>query len=93
MTEREGKIYCKACYGKAFGPKGIGFGGAMSSTEGSSPVRSPVASVSTLNTERERPVSPGKGSPAAMSPGSANGGCPTCGKQVYFAEQVCALLL
>lgn len=26
LCEREGEIYCKSCYGKNFGPKGIGFG-------------------------------------------------------------------
>ena len=31
LCEREGEIYCRSCYGKNFGPKGIGFGihGAM----------------------------------------------------------------
>lgn len=26
LCEREGEIYCKACYGRNFGPKGFGFG-------------------------------------------------------------------
>merc|ERR1712071_152283 len=26
LCEREGEIYCKACYGRQFGPKGYGFG-------------------------------------------------------------------
>ena len=26
LCEREGEIFCKACYGKNFGPKGFGFG-------------------------------------------------------------------
>jgi len=26
LCEREGEIYCRSCYGKNFGPKGIGFG-------------------------------------------------------------------
>jgi len=26
LCEREGEIYCKACYGKNFGPSGFGFG-------------------------------------------------------------------
>jgi hypothetical protein len=33
LSEREGQIYCKTCYGREFGPKGFGFGagaGALS---------------------------------------------------------------
>lgn len=26
-TEHEGDVYCKQCYGRKFGPKGVGFGG------------------------------------------------------------------
>ncbi|XP_023345864.1 cysteine and glycine-rich protein 1 [Eurytemora carolleeae] len=26
LCEREGEIYCKSCYGRNFGPKGVGFG-------------------------------------------------------------------
>merc|ERR1712098_206342 len=26
VCEKEGNIYCKSCYGKNFGPKGVGFG-------------------------------------------------------------------
>lgn len=26
VSDREGEIYCKGCYGKHFGPKGVGFG-------------------------------------------------------------------
>ena len=33
LCEREGEIYCRSCYGKNFGPKGIGFGiGNMTTT-------------------------------------------------------------
>ncbi|CAK9299455.1 unnamed protein product [Gordionus sp. m RMFG-2023] len=27
VTEHEGKLYCKQCHGRKFGPKGYGFGG------------------------------------------------------------------
>ena len=30
--DKDGIPFCKACYGKNFGPKGIGFGGAMGDT-------------------------------------------------------------
>ncbi|XP_041367255.1 cysteine and glycine-rich protein 1-like [Gigantopelta aegis] len=33
VSEREGNVFCKACYGKNFGPKGFGYGQAMSYTE------------------------------------------------------------
>jgi cysteine/glycine-rich protein len=26
LCEREGEIFCKNCYGKNYGPKGVGFG-------------------------------------------------------------------
>ena len=26
LTEREGEIYCRPCYGRNFGPKGFGYG-------------------------------------------------------------------
>ena len=27
VAEHQGKIYCKGCHGKNFGPKGYGYGG------------------------------------------------------------------
>jgi cysteine/glycine-rich protein len=26
LNDKDGEIYCKGCYGKAFGPKGVGYG-------------------------------------------------------------------
>ena len=26
LAERQGEVYCKACYGRNFGPKGFGYG-------------------------------------------------------------------
>jgi cysteine/glycine-rich protein len=26
MNDKDGQIYCKGCYGREFGPKGVGFG-------------------------------------------------------------------
>lgn len=36
LCEREAEIYCRSCYGKAFGPKGFGYGIGMS-LEGTTP--------------------------------------------------------
>ena len=36
-TEHEQKLYCKTCYGRKYGPKGVGFGqgaGALSMDTG-----------------------------------------------------------
>ncbi|XP_037540061.1 cysteine and glycine-rich protein 1a [Nematolebias whitei] len=36
LADKEGEIYCKACYGKNFGPKGFGYGlgaGALAHTQ------------------------------------------------------------
>ena len=27
LAEHDGKVFCKQCYGRQFGPKGYGFGG------------------------------------------------------------------
>lgn len=32
ITESDGKLYCKSCYGKNFGPKGFGIGGGATHT-------------------------------------------------------------
>lgn len=32
VTQAEGDIFCKSCYGKHFGPKGFGFGQALQHT-------------------------------------------------------------
>ncbi|RWS22477.1 Cysteine and glycine-rich protein 2-like protein, partial [Leptotrombidium deliense] len=35
LCEREGEIYCKTCYSRNWGPKGYGFGGAVSVVQAS----------------------------------------------------------
>jgi len=48
VAEHQDEIYCKVCYGKHFGPKGVGFGlggtGVVMHTEGGVPGQEPVKS-------------------------------------------------
>ncbi|XP_019639853.1 PREDICTED: cysteine and glycine-rich protein 2-like isoform X2 [Branchiostoma belcheri] len=91
VAEREDSLFCKTCYGKKFGPKGVGFGqgaGAlgMDSGErfGNKPTEStaPMTGAAYLNVGKSsEPAKPSKY-------GSTAEKCPRCGGSVYPAEKV-----
>lgn len=88
LRDHDGEIFCKACYGKKFGPKGYGFAGGAGglSMDTGKPYEVSRENVSTYHKAQAAPIVERNGS-AGGKWGGGNG-CPKCGKAVYFAEEV-----
>lgn len=91
-TEHEDKAYCKNCYGKLFGPKGVGFGvgaGALSMDTGSSTNKVTRENVPATAQAYAAPLSNGGDvKPVSKPKYGSTDICPRCSKTVYFAEKV-----
>eukprot|EP01125_Pyxidicula_operculata_P011213 TRINITY_DN3666_c0_g1_i1.p1 TRINITY_DN3666_c0_g1~~TRINITY_DN3666_c0_g1_i1.p1 ORF type:complete len:169 (+),score=39.72 TRINITY_DN3666_c0_g1_i1:169-675(+) len=70
LTEHDDEIFCKVCYGRNFGPKGVGFGLGGSLTSDARDVNIPV---------EKDPKPQGTVSTADADTPSAKNFCPNCG--------------
>merc|ERR1711964_769157 len=79
-NERDSALFCKACYGRRYGPKGYGFGGGAGALNMDTGTQFG-------NKESEMSNKP----TAAVGAGGGDAGtgpkCPRCGKTVYDAER------
>ncbi|KAA0706815.1 Cysteine and glycine-rich protein 1 [Triplophysa tibetana] len=84
VATHEDEIYCKACYGKKYGPKGYGYGGGagtLSMDKGES------LGIKPQETQQHQPTNNPNTSKFAQKFGGSDI-CPRCSKAVYAAEKV-----
>ncbi|XP_052248930.1 cysteine and glycine-rich protein 1-like [Dreissena polymorpha] len=85
-ADHEGEVFCKACHGKMFGPKGYGFAGGASGLSMDTGKAFEVTrdNVSSFSKAQAAPL-------LANGTGLSVGGgeiCAACGKSVFFAEKI-----
>jgi len=78
-AEHDRKLYCKTCYGRRFGPKGVGFGIGAGTLSMDSVAQSSGEAITNGNHVLEQ--SKGLKAPEGQ-------GCPKCGCFVYHADQI-----
>ncbi|XP_078581253.1 cysteine and glycine-rich protein 2-like isoform X2 [Branchiostoma floridae x Branchiostoma japonicum] len=91
VAEREDSLYCKSCYGKKFGPKGVGFGqgaGALGMDSGERFGNKPTESTAPMTGAAYLNVGKSSESSKPSKYGSTAEKCPRCGGSVYPAEKV-----
>ncbi|KAJ7400361.1 transcription factor E2F8 isoform X3 [Pitangus sulphuratus] len=86
VAAHESEIYCKTCYGRKYGPKGVGFG------QGAGCLSTDTGDHLGLNLQQgspkpARPSTPTNASKFAKKMVDVDK-CPRCGKSVYAAEKI-----
>ncbi|XP_070617756.1 cysteine and glycine-rich protein 3 [Erythrolamprus reginae] len=86
VAAHESEIYCKTCYGRKYGPKGIGYG------QGAGCLSTDTGEHLGLDLQQHSPKPGRPSTPTNPSKFAARFGdvekCPRCGKSVYAAEKI-----